>query len=142
MINIPEFIICHHSLTKDGKTVSWQAVREYHINTLKFEDIGYHYGIELIDKRHEILIGRMPNYHGAHCYQQGMNHRSIGILFMGNFDLEKPSKEMLNMGIVLIRFLVDLYKIPRANVKGHRDFAPYKSCPGTFFSVNELRNQL
>ena len=140
----PKFIILHHSLTKDSETVSWQAIRHYHINDPKhkYNDIGYHYGIELVNDQHEILVGRMPNQSGAHCKQMGMNRMSVGICFVGNFDDGKPLPEMWVMGLRFVRGLMDIYQIPRQNIKGHRELCDYKSCPGFYFDLNKFRSQL
>ena len=144
----PKFIILHHSLTKDSETVSWQAIRDWHINHEKYREIGYHFGLELVQShghikpRHEILVGRMPNDSGAHCKQMGMNRQSLGICFVGNFDDGKPPTEMWLMGLKFVRALMDIYEIPRQNVKGHREFCDYKSCPGYFFNLNKFRESL
>lgn len=162
----PEYIILHHSLTKDSKTVSWDAIRRYHTSykykgriltkakalIMKSEGIkgiispwraiGYHLGLELINDRHEILMGRMMNETGAHCRQSRMNHRSLGICFIGNFDLYLPLKEQWNLGLRLVSSLMDIFKIPRDKVLGHNHFAKYKTCPGKLFDVDEFVRQL
>jgi len=143
-MNNPRYVILHHSLTKDSETVSWQAIRRYHTTHPKYlwRDIGYHFGLELVNDRYEILVGRMMNDTGAHCRELGMNRLSFGICFIGNFDLNKPSKEIWNMGLHLVRTLMDIYKIPRANVKGHRDFALHKTCPGLMWNMGNFREEL
>jgi len=137
-----EYIILHHSLTKDGATVSWNAIRKYHTQDLGWRAIGYHFGIELIGDHYEILIGRMMGENGAHCKEQGMNGKSIGICFLGNFDLIKPLPEQWLLGLKLVRTLMSIFGIPVDHISGHREYAPYKSCPGALFDLEKFRSEL
>lgn len=130
----------HHSLTKDSGAVSWGAIRRYHMDLngeYKMRDIGYHYGVELIGERHEILAGRSLLETGAHCYQQGMNSQAIGICLVGNFDEEVPCEGLLHQAARLVKMLMEIFKIPVENVVAHRDYAP-KSCPGKLLDMEKF----
>ena len=98
--------------------------------------------IELVDDHYEILMGRMPDQTGAHCTQEGMNSKSLGICFIGNFDLTPPENDQWNLGIKLVKYLIYIYKIPIEKVKGHREFASYKTCPGIMFDLDKFRGEL
>jgi len=135
----PSHIIIHHSLTDDGRTVSWDAIRWYHVKTNGWTDIGYQAGIELIGSRYEILMGRMLTEAGAHTV--GMNEKSIGICMVGNFDLAPPPAAQFDLLVRFTRSLMEIFGIPIENVKRHADYAP-KSCPGTQFPWEQFLGRL
>lgn len=149
MPNRKKYIVIHHSLTKDGRTVSWGAIRRYHTQVLGWNDIGYHFGIERIGSDYEILMGRMPDKTGAHARQAGMNHRGIGICVVGNYDIEPPPEGALVKLVELCGWLMREYNIPSRNIIGHRDAGmmegldwtkgEFKTCPGKLFSIEKLR---
>jgi hypothetical protein len=162
----PDAIVLHHSLTKDGACVSWPAIRKYHTSyrceghiidpfqvpalidqgapvERPWSDIGYHYGIELINDRYEILNGRMLTEPGAHCPAQGMNRRAIGICFIGDFDLAPPSRDQLAIGLSLVRSLMKVFSISLGRIYGHGEVArDGRSCPGKRFNLPQFRTDL
>jgi N-acetylmuramoyl-L-alanine amidase len=120
-------IVLHHSLTKDSGTVSWSAIRKYHTETNGWLDIGYHYGIERIDGHVEILQGRLPWRDAAAVKEGGLNRTGIHICLVGNFDVAPPDGKMWEAALHLVRTLCVAHDISVVNVKGHRDYASYKS---------------
>lgn len=136
-MNKPNKIIIHHSLTKDSGTVSWEAIRKYHKNK-GWQDIGYHYGIELVGNEYKILKGRSENTVGAHTV--GQNSNSIGMCLVGNFDVTYPSPKQLNK---LKELILDIFsRYGNLPVYTHNHFASYKSCPGKNFPFKSFLDQL
>ena len=136
----PSYIILHHSLTKDSGTVSWGAIRTYHTQDKGWSDIGYHFGIEDVGSHYEIFAGRMPGETGAHCPQQGMNRKSVGICCVGNFDEIEPPHEQVMCCLILVRYLMSVWGIETENVLGHREVAlDERSCPGRLFDMEKFR---
>ena len=154
---IPDSIVLHHSATKDQKVRDWDAIKRFHtswrfggeiVNEEQaqflitqgrkveppWNDIGYHYGIEWVEFQYIICPGRRENVSGAHCSQGGMNLHSLGICFVGNFDLISPPTGQWLKGVELVASLCQKYSIPVSRIYGHRDFAP-KTCPGKNFSL-------
>ncbi len=138
-------IILHHSATKDSGTVSWNAIRRYHVNECAWAEIGYHFGIEHIadsgdpQGSYEILLGRMIDQNGAHT--TGQNGQAIGICFVGNYDEVEPSKEMLWQGVKLCAWLCRQLIIDPTQIFGHREFAN-KTCPGNLFDVERFKQEV
>lgn len=138
----PDHIILHHSFTKDGEEVNYNAIKRYHKEDLGWRDIGYHVIIE--DQRGMVnaLFGRMLNESGAHTKQRGMNYRSIGICMIGNFDKAAPRVEIWDLALRICRSFMEMYEITEERVQGHREYASYKSCPGNLFDLDRFRGQL
>ena len=149
---IPKYIVIHHSLTEDGKTVSWGAIRKYHMEVRGWRECGYHFGIELIGDHYEILMGRMPDQMGAHALEAQMNYRSLGICAVGDFDKIIPPDDILRKLEELVNWLMYEFKIPKDNVIGHRDVGlmakydwtkgQYKTCPGKLFPLDKFKERL
>lgn len=134
----PNHIIIHHSLTKDSETVSWTAIRRYHKEVLGFRDVGYHYGIELVNDHYEVLKGRNWYDTGAHCIGGGMNRLSLGVCAIGNFDITPVPKEMWDLAVDFVSSQCLLHNIIVENIHGHRYFSN-KSCPGRLFDLDKFR---
>ena len=89
-------------------------------------DIGYHL---IIDRGGVLWQGRSIRWQGAHV--QHHNEGNIGVLVMGNFDLQSPTAAQLT---TLRRVLVDLratYGFPRGRVYTHKEWEDAQTaCPG------------
>ncbi len=145
----PQYIVIHHSLTKDGIVADWDAIRKYHLEAHGWSDIGYHYGIERVGKNLFLQVGRPESEPGAHTKEMHMNSKSLGICVVGNFDLTPPGLEVMRFLAEIVRRKVADYGIPVQAVLGHREVGAmagfdwrkgqYKSCPGRYFNMDILR---
>ena len=158
-----DLLVVHHSLTKDGVTVSWSAIRRFHTSwrhgdqavtaaeaaALKaagkrveppWEDNGYNLGVEFVSEHYELLAGRPLSAKAAACPQFNANERGIHVCFVGNYDEIPPPEAMLRFAAPHLAHVCGLAGIvtDSTHVIGHRDLNPAKSCPGTQFSVGRL----
>lgn len=136
-------LMIHHSLTEDTGSVSWGAIRRYHVDTNGWSAIGYHFGVELLRDEYEVLFGRSWNRPGAHCRHDGMNRKALGICCVGNYDDKEPPAAMLDvLAGRLVGPLMDDLAIPKDRVVFHRDHNPHKSCPGRRFKKEHILDRL
>ena len=138
----PEYIILHCSATRDSGTVSWNAIRHYHIVTNGWDDIGYHFGIEEVENELIILHGRHPMEAGAHCRASGMNRKSIGVCVVGEYDNVPPDSYRLAVTTDLLTKLCFLYSIPSRNIMGHGEIDRRKTCPGLSWNLDSVRTSV
>lgn len=118
-------IIIHCADTPEGRDNKAADIKRWHLQR-GFNDIGYHY---VIDLDGTIEIGRPIEQAGAHC--QGHNAHSIGICYVGGADAKMQPKDTRTEAqkdslLCLLRFLRLIFK--DAPIYGHRDFAQ-KACP-------------
>lgn len=135
--NRPTHIVIHHSAGPDNRELGWDDIRRYHL-AKGWDSIGYHLGVELLEHEYEVLMGRPFHHPGAHCKGMGMNWKSIGVCFVGNYDLEHPAEEMLAAAAPHLASLCFLYQIPVDHIKPHHSFWA-TACPGRYFPMDILR---
>ncbi len=127
-------IILHHSYTPQQNKSSFEAIRNYHVNVLGWNDIGYHELIEEINGVVSHKDGRDRHTMGSHV--KGQNEGTIGICLVGNFDKAPPSQEMMDYLYERLNFYRVLYG--SIQIEGHCDWAT-KSCPGKQFPLDEVK---
>jgi N-acetylmuramoyl-L-alanine amidase len=141
-LNNPEYIIIHHSGTKEGDA---ETFRKNHIEVRGWRDIGYHYVINNGTYQPDGLIetGRTEAEDGAHCSADGMNRKSIGICLVGNFDIDKPTPAQMEALERLCMDIIERHKIPVSRVLGHGEVkGAATNCPGKNFDMVEFRKRL
>lgn len=103
-------------------------------------DIGYHF---VIDRSGRVWEGRELCWQGAHV--KNHNEGNIGILCLGNFDLQKPSAAQLAMLERHTRLVMKQYRLSPASVRSHREWpAAATACPGRHLQakVGTIRRHL
>ena len=124
-------IIVHCSATQEGKDVSVETIRKWHLKR-GWKDIGYHFVIGL---NGEVQEGRPIEMTGAHT--KGHNFDSIGICYIGGVEAERgkdgdwvakdtrtdEQKQALEDMLCYLKI-----QYPFARIYGHNDFSS-KACP-------------
>lgn len=124
-----------HCSDSPKATTKTADIKRWHVQERGWQDIGYHRVIEGDGSVHQ---GRPDDVIGAHA--EGFNAQSLGVCVTGKFDLETIALGDLQ-GTALVQVcavLCQRYKIPPANIIGHRDVYPLlkqpvaKTCPGKY----------
>jgi len=133
MRNIEEIII-HCSATPEGRDVSTEEIRQWHLDR-GWSDIGYHFVVELDGT---VYDGRPLEIAGAHA--RGHNSQSIGVCYVGGVDSDMEAKDTRTneQAIALVELITSLKeRFPEAIVIGHRDVSE-KECP-SFDATEEYK---
>lgn len=131
-------VVIHHSLTPDGDTLSYPAIRRYHIDQRGWREIAYHLVVERMGGDLYAILGRALDETGAHA--PGANRDSIGVCIVGNFTRERPDDELLAFAANHVAgFCRELDIEPNTEtIVGHRDVTPGRTCPGEAFPMREF----
>jgi len=105
--------------------------------------MGYQFLINRMDGIIETGDRWLEQLDGAHCPEDGKNHTHIGISFVGNGDIEKPTMEQMKSLKALFDELRKKLGFGIFNVFFHRDFDTHgKTCPGNLLNLKIIRKYL
>ena len=100
-------------------------IRRAHVGQ-GWSDIGYHFAV---DRTGNVWQCRPLEWEGAHVKRH--NPGNVGILVMGNFDIERPTDAQLRAVCTHVNMLKRTYRIADSSVKSHREWAgAATACPG------------
>ncbi len=103
-----------------------ERIRSMHVGSRGWGDIGYHY---VVDRSGRAWAARPIKYQGAHVEFQ--NPGNIGVLCLGNFEEQNPSRQQLSGLHVLLVALSNRYRVPERNILTHREWSTASTlCPG------------
>ena len=129
-------IIVHCTATPEGRNVSVDEIRRWHVQDNGWLDIGYHWVIELDGSLEE---GRKEYRNGAHA--KGYNSKSVGVVYVGGCDKDmKPKDTRTEAQKETLRCILEDLKVryPKAEIIGHRDVSN-KACP-SFDAKDEYKD--
>jgi N-acetyl-anhydromuramyl-L-alanine amidase AmpD len=140
----PRRITVHHSGGKafgdssaeaTGKMI--RSIQQNHQQERGWCDIGYHF---IIDRGGRVWEGRPASQLGAHAGSISMNQANLGIVVLGNFDLQAPARAQLSSLERLLVVLCRRHGIRRTEVYGHgevrrKEGAGATECPGRLLSA-------
>lgn len=117
---------------------SLRQIQSEHRARMRAADIGYHY---VIDRTGRVWEGRSHLYQGAHVREA--NPHNLGVMVMGNFDLQQPTEKQLESLQSLCHMLLHGYDLTPSALNGHCDLASTR-CPGKNLEpyVRRLRSKL
>ncbi|MBU2714092.1 N-acetylmuramoyl-L-alanine amidase [Zooshikella harenae] len=117
-------LVVHCSDTPNDRDVTAEDIHQWH-KERKWSGIGYH---KVIRRDGTVENGRPEYWEGAHV--KGYNSNSLGVCLIGRDEFTPDQFDSLDR--VLTRWKD---KYPLAEICGHRDLDPRKTCPN--FDVGE-----
>jgi N-acetylmuramoyl-L-alanine amidase len=123
LADIYQTIAIHHSASLLANNETMHSIQDLHMDRNGWADIGYHYGI---DKDGLIYEGRDIGSRGSSV--AGHNTGTIGVVVMGNFEVDEPLEVQLTALQMLVNALTITYR--PTHLAAHSEFNPESLCPG------------
>lgn len=124
------YITVHHdaqifySADKKATAAQIEGIRRIHRNKRGWGDIGYHF---VVDRAGRVWEARSLAYQGAHVRDH--NEGNIGVVALGNFDVQRPTPAQLDALTDLVDRLMRQYHVPVSKLRTHQEWA-VTACPG------------
>lgn len=123
-----------------------RKIQAAHKERMGAGDIGYHF---IIDCNGRIWEGRSLKYQGAHAGNGDANRGNIGVVLLGNFELQHPKPAQIKSMQLLVEYLQREYSIPNSSIYTHNEIrVKYgigeTDCPGRYLQaeVDSMRGRL
>lgn len=101
-----------------------EMIRSSHVDHRGWADIGYHL---IVDPQGRVWQGRPMNLQGAHVRDH--NPRNLGVLVLGNFEMERPSVQATAALDTLLAHMARSHRVSLDRIHTHREWAS-TACPG------------
>ncbi|MCL4871090.1 MAG: peptidoglycan recognition protein family protein [Anaerolineae bacterium] len=116
-------LVIHHS-AEDAGQMGVREIQRLHIEQNGWADIGYHFVIDGVGIGYE---ARPLTVRGVHV--RAANTGTVGIVLLGNFEINHPRPAQLDTLEQLVAFLVGQYP-GLTHLAAHADFNEETVCPG------------
>lgn len=114
----------YHKQNENDVIVTLRNIQASHMDNRNWGDIGYHY---VIDPAGRIWEARSLEHQGAHTHDN--NPHNIGVMLLGNFDKQQPTKAQTGSLEALICDLQGRFHVDCRHLFTHQELSP-STCPG------------
>jgi len=112
-----------HATDERSSASRLETIRRAH-RSYNWGDIGYHFAI---DRSGRVWQARPLRWQGAHV--KHYNEGNVGVLCMGNFEIQQPSRAQVAALEQFLQQLMQQYGVSVNRVRTHQEWAP-TLCPG------------
>lgn len=113
------YITIHH--TAMDKNQSLESIAKFHVEQNGWAEIAYHVAIDYEGNINFLNFPEERTYHDS-----GENTRSIGVVVLGNYEVDEPTEEIVGSLKLVTDALCKNLKIK--GIRAHRDTSPTLCC--------------